>query len=166
MPALARTGQGRVHETGRTGGGVEVQWQLTCPLPGKGFRHDLAPLGNSARQAQVMGQKYKGAVNLLIRHDFCGIFGTLKASASHCGTLTYRQKLLAKRKPCGEIAAMQQIKVRNGGCRCGSNWNEPIGPLTQSGHGDRRAEASSQDVLGFGVAIGLIRFVRSASIRG
>ncbi len=158
-------GVGTVRAMGLTGG-VDVEGEPACLSPGHGFRHDFALPSNSAHCARAMGQKYKSHSNLLMMHHICSFWGAVTASASRCGTLTYRHMWLAKRKPYGQIAASQQTKVRNGGCRGGSNRKKPIGPLTQSGHGERRAEALFQDVLGFGVAIGLIRFVRSASIRG
>ena len=158
-------GVGTVQTMGLTGG-VDVQGRWACSSPGRAFRHDFALQSNAAHRACALGQKYKWLSNLLMKRHICSFWGAAAASASHCGTLTYRHKWPAKRKPCGQIAASQQIRVRNGDCRGGSNRKKPIGPLTQSGDGERRAEALSHDVLGFGVAIGLIRFVRSASIRG
>ncbi len=159
-------GEFTVHERVETGGGVDVRGAPVRFLPGDGFRHDFAPLPTFTASTQPMARKYKGSDNLLISHELYGFFGGGRGVISRCGTLTYRQKRLAKRQPYGQIAAAQQMQVRNGDCRGGSNRNEPVGPLSQSGHGERRVEASSHDVLGFGVAIGLIRFVRSASIRG
>lgn len=155
-----------VQETVETGEGLDVRRAPAMFLPRDRFRHYFAALPNFAACPQPMARKYKGPCNLLIGHDVCGFFGGARPSISHCGTLTYRQKRLAKRQPYPQIAAAQQIQVRNGDCRGGSNRNKPVGPLTQSGHGERRVEASLNDVLGFGVVIGLIRFVRSASIRG
>jgi len=158
-------GVGTVRTMGLTGG-VDVQGRRACSSPGRAFRHDFALQSNAAYSAGALGQKYKWLSNLLMSRHFCSSWGAVAASASRCGTLTYRHTWPAKRKPCGQIAASQQISVRNGGCRGGSKRKKPIGPLTQSGDGERRVKALSHDVLGFGVAIGLIRFVRSASIRG
>jgi hypothetical protein len=158
-------GVGTVRTMGLTGG-VDVQGRRACCSPGRAFRHDFALQSNSAHCACALGQKCIWRSNLLTEHHISSFWGAAAALTSRCGTLTYRHTWPAKRKPCGQIAASQQISVRNGGCRGGSKRKKPIGPLTQSGDGERRVEALSHDVLGFGVAIGLIRFVRSASIRG
>ncbi|HEX5666328.1 MAG TPA: hypothetical protein VFX71_05800 [Hyphomicrobium sp.] len=158
-------GVGTVQTMGLTGG-VDVQERGACSSPDRAFRHNFALQSNAADRACDLGQKYNWLINLLMKRQICPFRGAAAASASRCGTLTYRHMWPAKRKPCGQIAASQQIRVRNGDSRGGSNRKKPIGPLTQSGDGERRAEALSHDVLGFGVAIGLIRFVRSASIRG
>jgi hypothetical protein len=158
-------GAGTVQTMGLSGG-VDEQATSAFFAPGRGLRHDFALQRYTARRVRASAPKYKWLCNLLMDRDICSFRAMAAASAPCCGTLTYRHKWPAKRKTCGQIAASQQIRVRNGGCRGGSNRKKPIGPLTPSGAGDRRAEALSHDMLGFGVAIGLIRFVRSASIRG
>jgi hypothetical protein len=102
----------------------------------------------------------------LIWPAFCGPIGRHRVVIERCGTLTYRQMLKAKSQPFRRIAAAQQIQVRNGTRRCGGKRNEPIGRPSWTGPGERQAAALYQDVLGFDAAIGLIRFVRSASSRG
>jgi hypothetical protein len=126
----------------------------------------ISPYCNRADCRLQIPRKYKRLRNPLINRNFWGPVGSVGASLSHCGTLTYRHKSPAKRQPSGQIAASQQNKVQNGARRGGRKRDKPISPITQCVGGERRAEAVSHDVLGFGVAIGLIRFVRSASIRG
>lgn len=128
--------------------------------------HDLAPLGRDIRPAPGGWQKYNVWRKGLIWPIFCGRSDLKTTSNGCCGTLTYRQTLKAKRQPCSRIAAAQQTKVRNGARRCGGKRNEPIGGPLGIATGERRAAALLQDVLGFDAAIGLIRFVRSASSRG
>jgi len=131
-----------------------------------GAGHDLAPLSRDIRRAPVYPPKYNAWSNTLIWPAFCGKTGVERVSEGRCGTLTYRQMPQVKRQPCHRIAAAQQTKVRNGARRCGGIRNEPIGVSFGISPGERRAAALSQDVLGFDAAIGLIRFVRSASRRG
>jgi len=128
--------------------------------------HDLAPLRRDMRPAPGRWPKDKAWSKGLIWPAFCGQTGRETLLDGCCGTLTYRQTLQAKRQPCSRIAAAQQTKVRNGARRCGGKRNEPIGGPFGIATGERRAAALLQDVLGFDAAIGLIRFVRSASSRG
>lgn len=103
---------------------------------------------------------------MLIYNRIYGFFGNVAALLSHCGTLTYRHKSPAKRQPWDQIAASQQTKSETAPAGADAIETNRFGRLIQSGHDERRTEAVPYDVLGFGVAIGLIRFVRSASIRG
>ena len=130
-----------------------------------GSGHDLAPVIRDIRSASAALRKDVALDKGMIWRMFCSSLVGRSGISDRCGTLTYRQTLQVRRKPYGGIAAAQQTKVRNGARRCGGNRNEPIGRPLRTGPGERRAAALSQDVLGIGAAIGLIRFVRSASGR-
>jgi hypothetical protein len=118
------------------------------------------------RAATGRWPKYNDWGKGLIWPAFCGSTGRHDAVNERCGTLTYRQMLKAQSQPCRRIAAAQQTQVPAGARRPGKKRNEPIGRPMWAGPGERQAAALYHDVLGFGAAIGLIRFVRSASSRG
>lgn len=160
----------RGDDRGDTGGGTGTSRRRRCPARGgcepgpKG--HDLAPLSGDMRSAPGRWPNSNVPSKRLIWPTFCGRIGLQHGFEGRCGTLTYRQMLKAKSQPCRRIAAAQQTQVRAGARRCGKKRNEPIGCPSWTSPGERQAAALSQDVLGFGAAIGLIRFVRSASSRG
>jgi hypothetical protein len=141
-----------------------VSRRFACLPVGSG--HDLAPVSRDIRRASAARRRNVALDKRMIWRMICSSSTGRSGLSFRCGTLTYRQTLQVRRQPYGGIAAAQQTKVRNGARRCGGNRNEPIGRPLRTGPGERRAAALSQDVLGNDAAIGLIRFVRSASSRG
>ncbi len=104
-----------------------------------GVSHGFAAVPSDGHPQNGIGLLNDGADNSMNRAWILPNGYSGRARVSHCGTLTYRQNLLAKRKPYGSIAAAQQNHGRIGDCRAGevetnrSADHPTLGPARTSG---------------------------------